>query len=187
MKKSAVLGLIFLGFLTSCQITEIDAKDPVTQRAEDIAQINDYIQRKNLGTPDTTESGARYFIMEVGEGQQIKSNDIVGLRYIASATSGHVYDTNISSVADTSTLRYDTLEMIFTYTTTGWTSRYLYFVSDLSGPGLGEAIAAGLSQVTTEGHIKVILPSDQINFSNAFGPLPAKSLAIYDIFPKTIY
>ncbi len=174
------------------------------QRLDDIATIEEYISANGLGAYDTTESGARYIIMEVGDGDSIPYNRIVAVDFIGSTIEGKVFDTTIPEVADTafSEVNESLLKpQVFTHTQSGWALNFItrlgsQFIADGQIPGraLIEAISIGLSRMRTGGKLLIFLPSDQAfeqGAASVFDPftlfIDANTVVIYEIYPKEVF
>ncbi len=196
MRKIVALSAL-LALMVGCGELEFEDRfDFAEQRATDLAVIEAYLNEKGLGEPDTTESGARYVIVDEGEGDPINFGDIVGINYIGAATTGRVFDTSIPEVADTAftnTVDFFLQPQFFTYTESGWTLREIFritsqfsTVGNFAGYGLSEAMTEALVKMKTGGKLVVLLPSDQAFESTATSFFPAYSVLVYEIYPVEI-
>jgi len=188
------IGTILL--CVNCQKEKIAVViDLVDQRAKDIEIIEQYIDSLNLGEYDTTASGARYIIQEVGDLDSINYNDIVAIDYIGYSISGNVFDTSIAEVADTAFTEISVgilKPQVFTYSESGWSVELIQltsqFITDGFVPGraLTEAITDALINMKTGGKLIVFLPSDQAfegRTTTFFGPY---TVIVYEIFPVRV-
>ncbi|MDH5609104.1 MAG: hypothetical protein OEY56_06455 [Cyclobacteriaceae bacterium] len=165
--KRFVFPLLVL--LVACREDIIEvARSRGEIRAADIAQIDQYILDHNMGTPDTTLNGARYFIVDEGTGDSVTQNAIVSVDYIAYYMNDTIFDTTIPIVADTAlNIPNSTVSArVFTYTQTGWPLQFVTFTSQYyNGPyqatALIEALSDALIRMRAGGKLVVFLPSDQ--------------------------
>lgn len=187
-----VIGIWFL--YTGCSNDIVRRLTPDQQRAIDLEIIEQYFLENNLGTPDTTESGARWVILETGFKDTIEYNKIVGVDYIGYATNGNVFETSIREVADTAFVEVFESVLVpqyFTYSETGWTMRDVRLTNQFAGgafpgEGLGEAITDAFIKMRLGGKLLVVLPSDQGFESGQSSHFGANAVLVYEIFPIVI-
>ena len=174
--------------------------DAITQKALDRIAIQQYIEENQLGTPDTTASGARYFIVNEGDGDSIKVGDFVFLELAEYDTDTTNVNTNVKmSIPENPEVLQDTIfrsridavePAVFTYSQTGWTIEFIYpiITSDQQllsfnnkWAAFKEAIIASFPRMKVGGHVLVILPSTE-----AYGPrrtvFPVNSVMCYKIY-----
>ena len=185
MKTLTKIGFAILVFVViqSCELNYGEPiPDPAVKRKEDIEKINAFIDKYELGEPDTTEHGARYYIYHEGDQSQekVKLNDIVTFDYTGWLLDSLAFMTTNAFVADTAGL--DTLDQaIYTYSETGWSLRYVLVTAQYlstGGQALTEAISTSFKQMVPGDRVVVFLPSDQaLNNSNAV----LQEVVFYDI------
>jgi hypothetical protein len=185
MKTLTKLSFAFMSFLLiqACEPELAEIPDPDLTRQEDIEEINAFIEKYELGTPDTTENGARYYIYHEGDQSQekVKLNDIVTFDYTGFyMDDSSVFMTSVPFVADTASL--DTLDAVtYTFSETGWSLRYVFVTAQYlstGGTALSEAISTGFPEMVPGDRIVVFLPSDQaLNSANSI----QQKVVFYDI------
>jgi hypothetical protein len=190
--KYGLVMLLLSGwvFTNSCNEITVDLPvDPAVQKLQDIDLIEEYLLDRNITDVDTTASGVRYYVEEAGSGEPIIKDDIVKVNFIGKTLDGTIVYTNIPEVADTSVAvsPFSNLDpRVFTYSETGWSLSGISFRDGallLQGRGLPEAIGKGFQKVNVDGHLVVLLPSDQAIGTTATSFIPSNSVLIYDIFP----
>jgi hypothetical protein len=164
-----LVAFIGSGIFFACGLEIEDPYDADAVRAADIQAINDLIEEKGWPEPDTTESGARYFIIKKSAANDttIKQLDVVYFDYTGFTLGGNVFVTTVQDVADTvytSTDGYVFEPIPYTYTETGWSLRYINLVYQyLSGltasTALMEAITVSFGQMTEGDRVTILLPS----------------------------
>lgn len=178
MMKKLIYALAFTSFslLWSCEFEVDEPYEPDVVKAADIQLINEKIAERGWPAPDTTLSGARYIIFR-NEGDTTtitpKSEDIVSFDYIGYFLNGTVFDTSIPAVADTAFT--DTGDIIFepvvyTFSETGWTLRYVpvvsqYLFSNTPSTALQEAISVTFGQMTIGDTAAIFIPSTEAGTS----------------------
>ena len=189
------IGTILL--CVNCKKEKIAVQiDLIEQRAEDIEIIENYIADHNLGEFDTTKSGARYIIQEVGDGDSINYKDIVAIDYIGYSIDRNVFDTSIREVADTAFTESSNAVLkpqVFTYTESGWSVELIQLTSQfivdgfIPGRALTEAITDALINMKTGGKLIVFLPSDQAFEGRPTTFFDSYSVVFYEIFPVRVF
>jgi len=203
LKSNIFFGLIFtsLILLIGCADIELQEQyDGAAQRAIDRIIIQKYIEDNELGTPDTTISGASFFILNEGEGDSIKVGDFVFLETAEYDTDTTNVNTNIKiSIPAVPEILRDTIfrsrieavdPAVFTYSQSGWTLEFIYPIAasdqqllSFNNKWLGfkEAILASFPRMKVGGHVLIILPSTE-----AYGPrrtiFPVNSVMVYKVY-----
>ncbi len=188
------LCAIWLTFLFSCgEGNVVTAIDPSVQRAEDVAIIEAYLSEKGYSESqiDTTESGVRYVILDVGntDTTQIDESDIVDFNYIGRLTDDALFDTSIEAVAledddiYSENREYEPLRI--NYTSSGWTIE-TRFVN-----GFTDGISATFNGLHIGGHTLIVIPSDLgygafPQFSGDTETIPPNSVLTFELFPVGI-
>ncbi len=187
------LAVSLLMIIAGCKENFSEDPDPDIQRIEDIQIIEEYILENNLGQYDTTESGARYIILDSGFRDSIHYNNIVAVDFVGYSVDSSVFSTSIREIADsvfTEVIESQLQPQVFTYAETGWsveliplTSQFITDNGQFAGTGLAEAITEAFIHMRVGGKLLVLLPSDQAfewRSSVFFGPY---SVIIYEIYP----
>ena len=185
-----IIGLLIFaiaGMIACGDENIIENVDASIQRRIDLEIINDYIadQQYNFQPGDTTASGVRFVILDVGTGDSIFYEDIVDVYYVGRFTNREIFDTNIDTVDinnDTfdSTAAYTAVR--FTHTPGGWAIRTK--LGSAFRIGFYDGITAILDRTRIKGKAEVIIPSDL-----AFGAAPDPSspfrdrVLVYEFYP----
>ena len=171
MKKSLfTLAISSLIAIWSCNPTILEPYDPDARKAEDIQAILETIAEKGWPAPDTTESGARYIIFDESADSAVATpqvEDIVAFDYIGFSLSGSVFDTSIPEVADTAfTSTGDIIfePVLYTFSESGWTLRYVplvsqYLFSNSPSTAFQEAVSITFGQMNVGDRAAIFLPS----------------------------
>lgn len=190
LRIAGIVGILLS--IQSCgEVDLIELNDFDEQLQTDRRMIDDYISEKNLPNVDSTTSGIRYAIMDLGEGAEPVPNEFVSVDYYNQDLEGISYGSNIREVADTSVfvpINQAFEPIVFTYSQSGWTLDFVSFADRLVGDGLKEAIGAAFLEMKEGGHVMVFLPSSQAFGSNPEqgSPVPANTVLIYHIFLREV-
>lgn len=195
--KSALLMLVLLITAGGCSPGEaLSEPDLDQQLAEDLQIIDSYVEQRGFSNVQTTRTGARYVIVETGEGEPIGKGDIFSLNYLGKTDAGIVFNTNIPAVLDSAVSVPSSAEgepFVMTYSETGWTFNAFLRLAGLEtsnlslrGEGLKDAMAEALGEVRTGAKIVVMLPSEE-----GFGPAQTQwidpySVLIFELYPVEI-
>lgn len=102
-----ILALAGLPIFVSCgDVVFAEDVEPSTQLADDIAVIEDYLDKEGYTDYDTLDSEVRVVILEEGTGDVINYNDLIWYDYIGSFIDSLIFDTSISSIALEQDMKY---------------------------------------------------------------------------------
>jgi hypothetical protein len=165
-----VLGLL-VG-LWSCEIEIDEPYDFDATKAADIQEINEVIANNGWPAPDTTLSGARYIIFEGRDTTDAtpQQEDIVYFDYTGFLLNGTVFDTTVPAVADTAFTETGDIvfePVVYTFSDTGWTLRYVpivsqYLTSVTPSTAFQEAITEAFLRMSPGDKVIILLPSTEV-------------------------
>ena len=184
MKTIFALLLGSMTMLMSCNEDDlIVSVDPDVQKTIDVKIINEYIteQGYDFNPGDTTSSGVRFVILEVGNGDPIEYGDIVDNYYAGRFTDRELFDTNIDTVAINNDT-YDSLKSYspqrISHTETGWAIRGTYL------PGYVDGVTAVFERMNIGGRAEIIIPSGLAYGTNVPTTSPLRNaVLIFEIYP----
>lgn len=191
LKQAASMVIVIAGLsLIGCDDNLVELIDPVVQRTEDLQIIEDFVAENGYTPTDTTTSGVRYHILDVGSGASIDINDHVSYNYtLTTASSDSILLTNIRQVAIDNGLLDSTRTYeprIFTYSQSTWTVssilRSAFSGEELSETGFKEGLVVVTGKMNVGGHAVLMIPSGLMYGSQPLGTIPANSVIIIEIF-----
>ena len=186
MLNRLVISLLTFMVIQACETEITKPQTAAEKRLEDINTINDFIDDNELGTPDTTDSGARFFIYSEGDQSQSSpvNNQTVSFGYTGWYLSDSlIFMTTVPALADSANLS-DTLDLAqYTFSETGWTLRYVFVTAQYgNATGLAEAITEGFKEMVPGDSMLVLLPYDQaVNNANT-----GREVVLYGITLESI-
>ncbi|MFZ9045261.1 MAG: hypothetical protein ACO2ZZ_05305 [Cyclobacteriaceae bacterium] len=174
MIRKSLFALVISSLIAiwGCNPTILEPYDPAARKARDIQAILETIAEKGWPAPDTTESGARYIIFDESADSAIATpqvEDIVAFDYIGFSLSGSVFDTSIPEVADTAFTSTGSLTfepVVYTFSESGWTLRYVplvsqYLFSNSPSTAFQEAVSVTFGQMNVGDRTAIFLPSTE--------------------------
>lgn len=131
----------------------IEPIDPDVQFEENIADITEFFEEKELSVVDTTTNGVRYSItsMAADTADTAKIGDIIVLEYVAYRLDGSLLGTNMQAVVDTTDLLSSPGDpIIITHSVSGWAFDELF--NQVAGAYTTSGFRIGVTTVLNEGH-----------------------------------
>lgn len=174
--------ILVTSFFAGCgDLNVVEQVDPDIQLDEDNLAIDEYVETKGYMQVDSTVSGARYTILEIGEGDSIYPNAIVSFNFILRAIEDDlIYQTSIEQLALDEDIFGETriyTPEICTFTNGTWFVNSLSRVFNTSfvETGYKEGVIAAMQTLRTGGRANILIPSQLAFGGSGLWGLPANS------------
>lgn len=189
-----VFGLLLILTVTaSCskiEFADIDGpglstEDSIKQVAIDNDLIENYLTTKALQDVNTNSLGARYVVIEPGNGIFPDLNDIVSVNFVTKFLNDSIIDSNVESIAKSVPTVKDNFTyspLVFNYTLSGGGINFIGQYGYLGlMPGIRFSMANMLSIMDEGSKALLILPSTQ-----AIGVTGYRLTSGFNIEPNTV-
>jgi hypothetical protein len=185
--------LLMLTVFASCskiEFADIDGpglstEDSIKQVAIDNDLIDSYILSKSLQDVRTNSLGARYAVIQEGNGIFASLNDIVSVNFVTKFLNDSIIDSNVESIANSVPTVKDNftyIPLVFNYTVSGGGINFIGQYGYLGlMPGMRVSIANALSIMDEGSKALIILPSTQ-----AIGATGYRLTSGFNIEPNTV-